>query len=83
MYLVHVPVFRIYAGLNKLCSGFDIICSANLLNSLKALDLVTMKKLDNKVNIIPVIAKSDTITKAELSKFKQKASVYVASVTSS
>lgn len=81
MYLV--PVLRIYAGLNKLCSGYDIICFVNLLNSLKALDLVTMKKLDNKVNIIPVIAKSDTITKAELSKFKQKASVYVTSVTSS
>ncbi|KAK3099977.1 hypothetical protein FSP39_012791 [Pinctada imbricata] len=41
-------------------------------HSLKALDLVTMKKLDSKVNIIPVIAKADTITKAELSKFKQK-----------
>jgi len=40
--------------------------------SLKSLDLVTMKKLDTKVNIIPVIAKSDTITKAELLKFKQK-----------
>lgn len=37
---------------------------------LKSLDLVTMKKLDSKVNIIPVIAKSDTITKAELQKFK-------------
>ncbi|CAG5119915.1 unnamed protein product [Candidula unifasciata] len=41
-------------------------------HSLKALDLVTMKKLDTKVNIIPVIAKSDTITKTELSKFKAK-----------
>ena len=39
---------------------------------LKALDLVTMKRLDNKVNIIPVIAKADTITKAELQKFKVK-----------
>lgn len=41
-------------------------------HSLKALDLVTMKRLDNKVNIIPVIAKADTITKAELHKFKAK-----------
>uniref|UniRef100_A0A0B7AQ67 Septin n=2 Tax=Arion vulgaris TaxID=1028688 RepID=A0A0B7AQ67_9EUPU len=41
-------------------------------HSLKALDLVTMKKLDTKVNIIPVIAKADTITKTELSKFKAK-----------
>lgn len=43
-----------------------------LFYSLKSLDLVTMKKLDTKVNIIPVIAKADTITKAELLKFKQK-----------
>ncbi|XP_025086082.1 LOW QUALITY PROTEIN: septin-11-like [Pomacea canaliculata] len=41
-------------------------------HSLKALDLVTMKKLDSKVNIIPVIAKADTITKTELTKFKAK-----------
>jgi len=39
-------------------------------HSLKSLDLVTMKKLDSKVNIIPIIAKSDTITKSELQKFK-------------
>ena len=31
-----------------------------------------MKKLDSKVNIIPVIAKADTITKSELNKFKAK-----------
>jgi len=31
-----------------------------------------MKKLESKVNIIPVIAKADTITKAELQKFKAK-----------
>ena len=41
-------------------------------HSLKSLDLVTMKKLDSKVNIIPVIAKADTITKQELQKFKIK-----------
>ena len=29
-----------------------------------------MKKLDTKVNIIPVIAKADTISKTELQKFK-------------
>jgi len=39
---------------------------------MKALDLVTMKKLDSKVNIIPVIAKADTVTKTELQKFKSK-----------
>ena len=31
-----------------------------------------MKKLDSKVNIIPIIAKADTINKAELTKFKSK-----------
>lgn len=31
-----------------------------------------MKKLDQKVNIIPVIAKADTISKTELQKFKSK-----------
>jgi hypothetical protein len=40
-------------------------------HSLKALDLVTMKHLDSKVNIIPIIAKSDTISKGELQRFKQ------------
>ncbi|KAJ3591840.1 hypothetical protein NHX12_006971 [Muraenolepis orangiensis] len=41
-------------------------------HSLKSLDLVTMKKLDSKVNIIPVIAKADTVSKSELHKFKIK-----------
>ncbi|XP_041359875.1 septin-6-like [Gigantopelta aegis] len=41
-------------------------------HSLKSLDLVTMKKIDSRVNIVPVIAKADTITKSELSKFKTK-----------
>ena len=41
-------------------------------HSLKSLDLLMMKKLDKKVNIIPIIAKSDTIAKNELLKFKQK-----------
>lgn len=31
-----------------------------------------MKKLDSKVNIIPIIAKADTISKVELQKFKIK-----------
>ena len=41
-------------------------------HSLKSLDLLIMKKLDNYVNIIPVIAKADTIAKNELVKFKHK-----------
>ncbi|KAM9585509.1 septin-10 isoform 2-T2 [Trichechus inunguis] len=41
-------------------------------HSLKTLDLLTMKHLDSKVNIIPVIAKADAISKTELQKFKIK-----------
>ena len=33
---------------------------------LQSIDLVCMKKLDQKVNIIPIIAKTDTINKQEL-----------------
>ncbi|ELW66309.1 Septin-14, partial [Tupaia chinensis] len=41
-------------------------------HSLKSLDLLTMKSIDSKVNIIPLIAKADTISKNELQKFKSK-----------
>ena len=39
-------------------------------HGLKSIDLVCMKKLDSKVNIIPIIAKADTINKQEMAKFK-------------
>ncbi|CAF0777954.1 unnamed protein product [Brachionus calyciflorus] len=41
-------------------------------HTIKSLDLITMKKIDQKVNIIPIIAKADTIAKNELLKFKQR-----------
>ncbi|XP_065345738.1 septin-2 [Cloeon dipterum] len=41
-------------------------------HGLKSLDLVCMKQLDKKVNIIPIIAKADTVSKNELQKFKSK-----------
>ncbi|XP_066252830.1 septin-2 isoform X1 [Euwallacea similis] len=41
-------------------------------HGLKSIDLVCMQKLDQKVNIIPIIAKADTISKTELLKFKSK-----------
>ncbi|NXK95720.1 SEP10 protein, partial [Formicarius rufipectus] len=40
--------------------------------SLKALDLLTMRSLDSKVNIIPIIGKADSISKIELQEFKSK-----------
>lgn len=41
-------------------------------HGLKALDIVTMKELAKRVNLIPVIAKADTASKDELSRFKMK-----------
>lgn len=41
-------------------------------HSLKSLDLLTLKSIDNKVNIIPLIAKADAISKNDLQKFKYK-----------
>ncbi|KAL0605704.1 Septin-14, partial [Plecturocebus cupreus] len=41
-------------------------------HSLKSLDLLTMKNLDSKVNIIPLIAKADTVSKNDLQMFKRK-----------
>ncbi|XP_009996206.1 PREDICTED: septin-10 [Chaetura pelagica] len=41
-------------------------------HSLKKLDLLTMKGLDRKVNIIPIIGKADSISKTELQTFKNK-----------
>lgn len=39
---------------------------------LKSLDLACMKELDSRVNIIPVIAKADTISRPDLLQFKKQ-----------
>lgn len=36
-----------------------------------------MKQLHNKVNIVPVLAKADTLTKQEVAKLKRKVSMTV------
>lgn len=36
-----------------------------------------MKKLHNKVNIVPVIAKSDVLTKKEIQRLKKKVIVLI------
>ncbi|XP_047486332.1 septin-2B-like isoform X5 [Penaeus chinensis] len=41
-------------------------------HGLKPLDIQFMKQLHNKVNIVPVIAKADTLTKQEVAKLKRK-----------
>lgn len=40
-------------------------------HTLKSLDVEVMKKLHDRVNLIPVIAKADTMTAEELKQFKQ------------
>ncbi|CAG2119498.1 unnamed protein product, partial [Medioppia subpectinata] len=39
---------------------------------LKPLDVMTMKTLHNKVNIVPIIAKSDSLTKEEVQALKKR-----------
>jgi len=41
-------------------------------HGLKPIDVITMKRLHQKVNIVPVIAKSDMLTKTELATLKQR-----------
>ncbi|KAG1659468.1 Septin-4 [Nymphon striatum] len=40
-------------------------------NGLRQIDVQFMKKLQNKVNIVPVIAKADTLTPSEVKKLKE------------
>lgn len=55
---------------NRIHACLYFICPTG--HGLKSLDLLCMKKLDQKVNVIPIIAKADTISKTELQKFKAK-----------
>lgn len=43
-------------------------------HSLKPLDIEVMRRLHTKVNLIPVIAKADTLTDEEIAQFKQRVS---------
>ena len=45
--------------------------------SLKPLDIEFMKRLHDKVNVIPLIAKADTLTPEECQLFKKQVCVYV------
>jgi septin 7 len=44
------------------------------LNSLKQIDIEFMRRLHTKVNLIPVIAKADTLTDEEIADFKARVS---------
>lgn len=45
-------------------------------HSLKPLDIEVMRRLHTKVNLIPVIAKSDTLTDEEIMSFKARVGYY-------
>jgi len=45
------------------------------LNRLKPLDIEIMKRLGTRVNLIPVVAKADTLTQNDLFVFKQRVRV--------
>ena len=42
--------------------------------SLKQIDIEFMRRLHTKVNLIPVIAKADTLTDEEIAHFKRRVS---------
>ena len=42
------------------------------------MDVSFMKSLHNKVNVVPVIAKSDTLTKNEVIKLKARVRLWLA-----
>lgn len=44
-------------------------------HTLKPLDIEVMKRLGTRVNLIPVIAKADTLTPTDLHKFKKRVSL--------
>jgi septin family protein len=41
-------------------------------HTLKPLDIEVMKRLSSRVNLIPVVAKADTLSPADLARFKQR-----------
>jgi cell division control protein 12 len=41
-------------------------------HTLKPLDIEVMKRLSSRVNLIPVVAKADTLSPADLARYKQR-----------
>ena len=63
-------------GIRKLHLS-DLFLFLIYLPSLKQLDIEFMRRLHTKVNLIPIIAKSDTLTDEEVAEFKQRVSQYL------
>lgn len=52
----------------------DSLLCVSCLSSLKPLDVQFMKAIHNKVNVVPVIAKADTLTLRERERLKRRVS---------
>jgi len=46
-------------------------------HTLKPLDIEVMKRLSTRVNLIPIIAKADTLSPRDMQMFKQRVSLYL------
>ena len=53
------------------------VCLSVVFSRLRQIDIETMKKLHHKVNIVPLIAKADILTKRELKAMKDRVSVHL------
>ena len=51
-------------------------------HSLRAIDIVVLKKLSEVVNVVPIIAKSDSLTMEERFAFKQKVKLAITFICS-
>ena len=65
-------MLHLYLTVYKLIVYLFCFCFAYFFLSLKPIDIVVLKKLSEVVNVVPVIAKSDSLTIDERAAFKQR-----------
>ena len=63
--------------------NFHVCASDNITFSLrlKPIDVKFMKMLHEKVNIVPVIGKADSLTKNEIAKLKKRVCLFITPIT--
>ena len=54
---------------------YTFLIGGNTISRLKPIDVEFMRQLHTKVNLIPVIAKADTLTDEEVADFKARVSL--------
>lgn len=52
------------------------LTDCHFFTSLREIDIELMKRLSPRINVIPVIGKSDTLTPSELADFKKRVSLF-------